>query len=72
MQDQLLLKYKDLYAFMSIHHPEYAIEIRSYYLDSAKLYYLNPLNRSTQGLVRTMVSPCLCQQLAEIESQMDP
>lgn len=50
IQQQTLLKYKDLYAFLSRHHSQLAEEISQAYINTMRWYYLSNFTRYRQAL----------------------
>lgn len=50
IQQQNLLKYKDLYSFLGRHHPQLAEEISQAYNNTMRWYYLSHFTRYRQAL----------------------
>ncbi|EFR00068.1 vacuolar protein sorting-associated protein 52 [Nannizzia gypsea CBS 118893] len=50
IQQQTLLKYKDLYAYLSTHHPTLSEEITQAYVNTMRWYYLSNFTRYSQAL----------------------
>ena len=57
IQQQNFLKYKDLYTFLSRHHPQLAEEIGQAYVNTMRWYYLNHFSRYDEALRRMKVHP---------------
>ena len=55
IQQQSLLKFKDLYAFLSRHHPQLAEEIGQAYINTMRWYYLSHFTRYQQALERILL-----------------
>ncbi|OAL64526.1 Vps52/Sac2 family protein [Trichophyton rubrum] len=50
IQQQSLLKYKDLYTYLSTHHPTLSEEITQAYVNTMRWYYLSNFTRYSQAL----------------------
>jgi len=50
IQQQSLIKYKELYGFLSRNHPTLAEEIRQAYINTMRWYYLANFTRYSQAL----------------------
>ena len=50
IQRQRLLKYKDIYSFLTRHHPQLAEEIGQAYINTMRWYYLMNFTRYRQAL----------------------
>ena len=57
IQQNILLKYKDLFAFVLERHVEASSEIRSVYVNTVGSYYMVAFDRYVKGLYKLQVRP---------------
>ena len=50
LQQQMFLRFKDIYGFLARHHPQLAEEISQAYINTMRWYYLNHFTRYRQAL----------------------